>query len=220
MKVQLLPSVLTADFANLGAECQKVLDCGIKELHIDVMDGHFVPNLTIGAPVLKSLKKSMPHALFDVHLMVTHPLNYVDDFADAGATRLTFHCESESDPIETINAIHAKGMLAGISLRPATPAQAIFALLEKVEMIIIMTVEPGFGGQKFMDNILEKIEILRKEADYRGLHSLRIEIDGGINRETAKLCVRAGANAIVAGNAIYNSPDYVKAIEELSDIPV
>ncbi len=218
MKLQILPSILSADFANLGKECQKVLECGANELHIDVMDGHFVPNLTIGAPVLASLKKHLPNAVFDVHLMVTHPLNYVEAFANAGASWLTFHCESESDTLKTIDAIRSKGMLVGISLKPSTPPQAIFPLLDKVDLILVMSVEPGFGGQEFMPEALNKISTIRKEADSRELHSIRIEVDGGINEETAKLCYNAGANALVAGNSIFKSGDYKAAIDKLKSV--
>ncbi len=217
MKVPILPSILSANFAALGEDCKKTMDCGVKEFHFDVMDGHFVPNLTIGAPVLSSLKKYLPNAVYDVHLMVTHPLNYIEAFAKAGANWITFHCESESDPIKTIDAIRKSGVLVGVSIKPSTPPQAILPLLDKVDLVLIMSVEPGFGGQEFLPSALEKITFLRKEASSRELHSLRIEVDGGINAKTAALCVKAGANALVAGSSIFSAPSYEQAINELKE---
>ncbi len=217
MKVQIIPSILSANFAMLGEDCKKVLDCGIKELHFDVMDGHFVPNLSIGAPVLKSLKQYLPNAVYDVHLMVTHPLNYIEDFAKAGANRITFHCESENEPLATIDAIRKNGALVGVSIKPSTPPQAILPLLDKIDLVLIMSVEPGFGGQEFLPSALDKIALLRKEADSRELFSLRIEVDGGINEQTAPLCVKAGANALVAGSSVFCTQNYEQAITALKN---
>lgn len=211
MKLLIAPSLLAADFAQLGADCRRVLDAGADVLHVDVMDGCFVPNLSIGLPVLTSLHTALPHAVYDVHLMIQAPLQYVNEFAKAGATWLTFHCEADSPVGETIDAIHAAGMRAGLSLKPATPVEAVLPFLDKLDLVLVMSVEPGFGGQAFMPQALVKISQLRKEASARGL-ALDIEVDGGIDAHTGALCAGAGANILVAGSAVFGAQDCSAAV--------
>ncbi len=217
MNIQVIPSLLSADFGNLKQECQKVIDGGADAIHFDVMDGHFVKNISFGIPVLQSLHNLMPDIIYDVHLMISNPLEYVDAFAKAGATWLTFHCESNSPPKETIDAIHAAGMMAGVSIKPSTPVQAVFPLLDKVELVLVMSVEPGFGGQQFIPETIKKIGTLAKEAKAYDIQRLRIEVDGGINMQTAPLCAAAGATAFVAGSSIFGTNNYAKAIKDMKN---
>lgn len=186
---------------------------GVEMLHVDVMDGHFVPNITIGVPVVASLRRKTS-LLLDVHLMISHPLSYIEPFARAGADLITFHLESESDPAKTIAAIHAAGKRAGVALKPATPAQAVFGLLDTLDMVLVMTVEPGFGGQKFMPESCPKIEAVRREIAARGL-AVDLQVDGGIGNATAPLVCRSGANVLVAGSALFGAPDYGEAVRQL-----
>lgn len=209
------PSVLSADFANLERDIKKIEDAGADWVHVDVMDGQFVPNITIGAPVVKSLRKTtkMP---FDVHLMIVNPIKYIEDFAKAGADFITIHAEAcENNLEETIDLIKSFGIKAGISVKPKTSWEAVKKVLHKSDLVLIMTVEPGFGGQKFMEDCLPKISELRKFIERENLRHIYIEVDGGINAETAKLATSAGADALVAGNYIYNSQDMYKAVESL-----
>lgn len=212
MKVS--PSILSADFANLGADCQKIMQAGADMLHIDVMDGVFVPNISIGLPVVKSLRK-VSDAFFDVHLMITKPHLYAGEFCRQGADLVTFHVESESDVNITIDIVKSHGKKVGLVVKPATDISAVFPYLEKLDMVLIMSVEPGFGGQKFMPSALEKISRLKAEAQKRGLNELMIEVDGGINDVTGKLCTQQGANVLVAGSYIFGSEDPAAAIEKL-----
>jgi len=205
MKVKLAPSILSADFGRLGSELKEVEDCGAHMIHIDVMDGHFVPNITIGSVVVKSIRNkcSLP---FDVHLMISHPKKYIKDFADAGADNITFHIESEdakSDPKAVINEIRDHGKKVGITLNPPTPLNKVEKWFGHVDMVLIMTVNPGFGGQKFMESVLEKIRDSKAIIDKEG-YNIDLEVDGGINPSNAPLVVKEGANILVAGNAVFS----------------
>ena len=184
--IQLSPSILAANFADLGRECRKVLDAGADMLHIDVMDGHFVPNISLGVPVLASLHKALPDAYYDVHLMISQPVRYAEAFVQAGASCITFHVEAVEDAAGAIKAIHALGVGAGVSIKPATPVEDILPILDQVEMVLVMSVEPGFGGQKFMPAAVDKIAALDA---YRREHGLgfRISVDGGVNSQTGAL---------------------------------
>lgn len=204
------PSILSADFANLEKEVKAIAAAGADWAHVDVMDGHFVPNLTIGIPVVKSLKKVSPIPL-DVHLMITEPEKYIADFVKAGADYLTIHVESTKEPAAVLRQITALGAKAGITLRPGTPVESVVPLLNLCELVLVMTVEPGFGGQSFMHDQIAKISKLRQEIKKQSLNCL-IEVDGGINAETAKLCHEA--DVFVAGNYVF-SQDYAKAIASL-----
>ena len=210
-KVIVSPSILSADFANLERDVKKVEKAGADWLHIDVMDGHFVPNITIGVPVVASLKKVAKIPL-DVHLMIENPRKYVEPFARSGADILTFHYEAvgEDEIPELIGYIKSFGMRAGMSIKPKTTAEKCFKFLDELDMLLVMTVEPGFGGQKFMADCAEKIKQIReKSAD------VIIQVDGGINEETGKLCKSYGATSLVAGSYVYNSPNIAKAISSL-----
>ena len=209
------PSILSADFNQLGADCRMVLDAGAQMLHYDVMDGHFVPNISFGVPVLKSLHKGMPAAFYDVHLMISDPVRYAPDFAKAGANLITFHLEAVPDAVpETIATIRAAGCQVGISIKPGTPAEAVYPYLDDLDLVLVMSVEPGFGGQKFMPSALDKLSALRAERDRRGLHTL-LEVDGGVNTETGPQCAAAGADWLVTGSALFKAKDPAAVIDTL-----
>ena len=194
------PSILSADFSKLGADCRMVLDAGAKMLHYDVMDGHFVPNISFGVPVLKSLHKAMPDAFYDVHLMITHPQQYAEAFAKAGASLLNFHLECDDDIQETIDAIKAQGCKVGMTIKPGTPVEELGYYLDQLDLVLVMSVEPGFGGQKFMADQMEKLRALRAKRP-----ELILEVDGGVNRETAPICRENGADVAVAGTAVFRA---------------
>lgn len=208
------PSILSADFSKLGADCRMVLDAGAKMLHYDVMDGHFVPNISFGVPVLKSLHKALPDAFYDVHLMITHPQQYAEAFAKAGASLLNFHLECDDDIQETIDAIKAQSCKVGMTIKPGTPVEELGYYLDQLDLVLVMSVEPGFGGQKFMPAAVEKIAAIRAEAQRRGL-STDIEVDGGIDAATAPLCAAAGANVLVAGSAVFGAKDPAAAMSAI-----
>ena len=197
----LAPSIFSADFMNLGRDIDETVKAGSKYIHFDVMDGQFVPNISFGIPVLKSVRKGTD-AFLDVHLMIIDPENYVEEFVKAGADMVTFHYEATEKIEETIKLIHDAGAKAGLVIKPKTSAEAVFPYLGKVEMVLIMSVEPGFGGQKFMPESLDKVRAVRKEADQQG-YDLDIEIDGGITADNITMAVEAGVNVAVAGSAVF-----------------
>lgn len=207
MNLKIAPSILSADFAYLAQDCRDVLNAGADWLHVDVMDGDFVPNLSLGIPVLAGLSKAVD-AFYDVHLMIRRPLEYIEAFARAGADLITFHLEADSDVEKTIEAIHAAGCKAAVSVKPATPVEEVFPYLDRLDMVLIMSVEPGFGGQKFMPQAVDKIAVLRERAG----DGLMIQVDGGVDANTAPLCTRAGADVLVAGSAVFGKKDRKEAI--------
>jgi len=210
MMVKIAPSILSADFAKLGEEIIAVEKAGADYIHIDVMDGHFVPNITIGPLIVEAIRPVTKLPL-DVHLMIENPDQYIEAFAKAGADYITVHVEACRHLHRTLHYIKSFGIKAGVVLNPATPVDTIQHILADIDMVLLMSVNPGFGGQKFIPEVLPKIKKVKEMSDAIG-KEIEIEIDGGVNPETAKLCVDAGANVLVAGSAIYNQEDYAAAI--------
>ena len=215
MGVIISPSVLSADFANLERDVRRVADAGAKWIHIDVMDGHFVPNITIGAPVVKSLRKACDLVL-DVHLMISEPKKYVGDFIKAGSDIITFHYEAQKElTLDIIKEIKSSGVKAGLSIKPQTSADEVREFIPYLDLVLIMTVEPGFGGQKFMHECVQKIADIKEFARLYKRDDLYIQVDGGINDKTANICKNLGANSLVAGSYIFNSSNINQAVASL-----
>ena len=211
MDIKISPSMLASDYANLESELKKCETGGADLIHLDVMDGHFVPNISIGTPVIGAMKR-VCNIPFDVHLMISKPYDYIEDFVNAGADIITFHIESESDAEKTVDKILSLGCKAGIAVKPNTPVDAVYPYLDKLSMVLVMTVEPGFGGQSFMESTMPKITDLRAKCP-----KIDIQVDGGINAETVKIAGRAGANVFVAGSAVFKSENPADAIRILKE---
>jgi len=211
--IQLAPSILSADFSHLAEQVKLVEEAGAEVLHIDIMDGHFVPNLTFGPALVKAIREHS-RMRFDVHLMVEEPENFIADFAAAGADHITFHLETTPHVHRVIQQIKERGMTAGIALNPATPLDGLKYVLEDLDMVLLMTVNPGFGGQKFIPNVLPKIQVLSHHLAQTQSACL-IEVDGGINIETAPLVAKAGAHILVAGAAVFAQPDPQQAVKHI-----
>lgn len=207
--IHVSPSLLAADFAHLSRELDSVKQSGADMIHLDVMDGVFVPNLSFGLPVIESIRR-VSDLVFDAHLMIEDPYAYIDPFCDAGCDFITFHLESKSDVQKTIDKIHARGKKCGLSIKPGTPADALVPYLSSLDMVLVMSVEPGFGGQRFMPESLEKIRRIRELAP-----RMLVSVDGGINAETAQLVKRAGANCLVAGSFFFKAADKRAAVDAL-----
>ena len=211
--IKLAPSILSADFARLLEDVKKVEEAGCEYLHIDVMDGHFVPNITLGPAIVKSLRKDV-NMVFDTHLMIENPDNYIKDFVDAGSDLIVVHQEACKHLHRTIQNIKSYNVKAGVALNPATPIEAIKHVIEDVDMVLIMTVNPGFGGQSFIEGMIEKIKELKQLIDDKNLN-VDIQVDGGIKPSNINKVVKAGANIIVAGSAIFNSDDIAQTVNEM-----
>lgn len=208
-------SILSADMLNLESEVRKLENAGVDMLHFDVMDGLFVNNITFGLPVLEQINKIVsPCMELDVHLMIAEPLRYVKRFAESGADIITFHIESESDTMQTINVIRDSGAKTALAIKPATPAEAVFEYLPYLDMVLVMTVEPGFGGQSFMPECVEKVRLIREKITEMGL-DIDVQVDGGINSETAVIVKNAGANVLVSGSYLFKAEDMKDAAEKL-----
>ena len=213
--MKVAPSLLSCDFANMGEEIKKVDRAGADLIHLDVMDGHFVPNLTIG-PAIVSAVRPYTKLPFDVHLMIDYPLDYIDAFADAGADIITFHIESMSDILMTIDKITSRNIKPGLVIKPNTPAEDVFPYLDKVYMILVMTVEPGFGGQSFMADMMPKVTAIKNECARRNLNVL-IEVDGGISEKTAPIASKVGVDICVSGTGVFKAQDTAAAVAAIKN---
>jgi ribulose-phosphate 3-epimerase len=213
--VQIAPSILSGDFGALAAEARRIEESGADAIHVDVMDGHFVPNLTLGPKALAAINRATSLFL-DVHLMIYNPFDYVERFIEAGADRLTFHFEATEDVADTLAYIRTCNAQAGLAFRPETSASMVTNYLDQADLILLMTVCPGFGGQAFMPEVLDKIAFTRQACDARSL-SPAIEVDGGIDAQTAPLCVRAGANVLVSGTYLFAAPDMKEGVRALRE---
>lgn len=208
----LAPSILSANFAHLGADIAEIERAGVKYVHIDVMDGHFVPNISFGIPIMKSIRP-LTDMVFDVHLMISNPASYIEQFAEAGADIINFHYEAVVEPLDVIKRIRETGRRCAITIKPNTPVDKIFPYVELVDMVLVMSVEPGFGGQELMPSALDKIRNLRRFADEHGFTNLDIEIDGGVKLDNVQTVIEAGANVIVAGSAVFSGDIYCNATD-------
>lgn len=207
------PSLLSCDFSKFGDEIIRVDKAGADIMHLDVMDGHFVPNLTFGAPIVKKLRKYSEKP-FDAHLMISEPLKYIDDFADAGADIISFHVEANSDIENTLQKIESRNIKCALAVKPNTPVDTVFPYLDRLYMVLVMTVEPGFGGQSFMADMMPKVVALKEEINRRNLDTL-IQVDGGISKDTIKIAFDAGVDIFVAGSAVFKYDDLNEAISDL-----
>lgn len=211
---KIAPSLLACDFSKMGEELLLIEKAGADLVHLDVMDGVFVPNISFGMPIVAALRP-LSDIIFDVHLMITEPERYVERFAESGADMITVHLEACRDVTVALDTIRLNGKLAGLSIKPATPAEAVYPYLDKCDLILVMSVEPGYGGQKLIPETIDKVRLIREEANRRGLVDLKISVDGGINKENAPTVRAAGADILVAGSSVFRATDKKAAIEEL-----
>ena len=209
------PSLLSANFTKMGDEVKEIESIGARVLHIDIMDGHFVPNLTFGYSMVKALRP-ISGIIFDVHLMITHPLDYIESFAEAGSDIITVHTECDDDLNKCVQLIHSCGAKSGLSIKPNTPPEALFPYLGRLEQILVMTVEPGFGGQSMISECLDKIPVIKAECAKSGL-SIPVMIDGGVNISNVRTAAKAGADMMVAGSAVFGAKDRAAAFRELTE---